>query len=359
MSDPPEPFRYDAEVRPGEKRQVRYEVSETYLGDPVEIPVTIVNGEAGGPTVFLTAGIHGDELNGVKVTQEVADRYDPADLHGTLVCIHVCNVPGYLAQQRYLPIYDRDLNRSFPGDPESTSAKRMAHDIYRNFIAPCDIGIDFHTSTRGRTNMLHVRANTEEPTVGRLAKAFSSNVIIAGEGPSGTLRREATLAGIPTITVEMGAAHRFQRRLIDRALTGVASVLAEFGCHPDSSVHWPGWRTVIDDDNEKTWIRADAGGIVDMKHGRGEFVREGETICAITNPFKEEEDIVTVEAPFTGLIVGVLENPIALPGHPLCHLVRLDRATRDEIEREIETGEFDGYRWLGNRPMGRASTTDE
>lgn len=69
----PEPFRYDGEVHPGEKRHIRYEIGETYLGDPVEVPITISNGEAAGPTVFLTAGVHGDELNGVKVLQEVAN----------------------------------------------------------------------------------------------------------------------------------------------------------------------------------------------------------------------------------------------------------------------------------------------
>ncbi|SFC10978.1 hypothetical protein SAMN05444422_104318 [Halobiforma haloterrestris] len=337
--DDPEPFTYNGgRVDPGESANIRYGISETYLGDPVRIPVTIVNGEQPGPTVFLSAAAHGDELNGIEVVREVAHDWNHADLHGTLVCLPVMNVPGFLAQERYLPIYDRDLNRSFPGREGSTSARRMAHRIFTNFIEPCDLGLDFHTSTRGRTNMLHVRANMDDPTVARVANAFSSNVIIAGEGPSGTLRREATDAGVPTITVEMGEAHRFQRRLIDRALTGVASVLAEFGCHRDSAVHWPGWRTVIDDDDEKTWIRADAGGIVDMKRGRGELVREGEVICSITNPFKEEDDIETVEAPFTGLIVGVLENPVVYPGNPLCHLVGLSQDTLTALERERGEG---------------------
>ncbi|PCR89590.1 succinylglutamate desuccinylase/aspartoacylase family protein [Natrinema ejinorense] len=339
QSDSSEPmaeaFTYNGgRVDPGESANIRYGISETYLGDPVRIPVTVINGEQPGPTVFLSAAAHGDELNGIEVVREVAHDWDHSILHGTLVCLPVMNVPGFLAQERYLPIYDRDLNRSFPGREGSTSARRMAHQIYTNFIEPCDIGLDFHTSTRGRTNMIHVRANMERSNVARLAKAFSSNVIIAGEGPSGTLRREATEDGIPTITIEMGEAHRFQRRLIDQALTGVASVLAEFGLHRDSSVHWPGWRTVIDDDNEKTWLRADAGGIVDMKRGRGALVEEGEVICTITNPFKEEEDIVTVEAPFTGLIVGVLENPVVYPGNPLCHLVGLSPDTLTALERE-------------------------
>ncbi len=341
-SDPPdrsaEPFTYNGgRVDPGESTNIRYGISETYLGDPVKIPVTIVNGQHPGPTVFLSAAAHGDELNGIEVVREVAHDWDHTDLYGTLVCLPVMNVPGFLAQERYLPIYDRDLNRSFPGREGSTSARRMAHRIYTNFIEPCDLGIDFHTSTRGRTNMLHVRANVDDPEVARLAKAFSSNVIIAGEGAAGTLRREASEDGIPTITVEMGEAHRFQRRLIDRALTGVASVLAEFGCHRDSSVHWPGWRTVIDDDNEKTWLRADAGGLVDMKRSRGALVQEGDVICTITNPFKEEDEVVSVEAPFTGLIVGVLENPVVYPGNPLCHLVGLAAETKLALERERTT----------------------
>ncbi|MEF8869626.1 MAG: succinylglutamate desuccinylase/aspartoacylase family protein [Haloarculaceae archaeon] len=329
-------FTYDGgRVDPGETQNIRYGVSETYLGDPVRIPVTIVNGEQPGPTAFLSAAAHGDELNGIEVVREVAHGWDHADLHGTLVCMPVMNVPGFIAQQRYLPIYDRDLNRSFPGDDSSTSAKRIAHRIFRNFVAPCDFGLDFHTSTRGRTNMVHVRAEMDHPDVARLARAFSTNVIIAGEGSEGTLRQEATNAGVPTITIEMGEAHRFQRDLIDRALDGTRSVFAEFGLLPEESVAWPGWRTVIDGWEDKTWLRADAGGLVDMHQAVGSLVQKGEPVCTITNPFKTDTDVV--EAPFTGLLVGTLENPLVYPGNPLCHLVRLDERTRRAVERSQGT----------------------
>ncbi|WP_423750556.1 succinylglutamate desuccinylase/aspartoacylase family protein [Salinirarus marinus] len=325
-------FTYNGgKVSPGETQNIRYGISETYLGDPVRIPVTIINGDRTGPTVFLSAAAHGDELNGIEVVREVAFDWDLSTLAGTLVCLPVLNVPGFLTQQRYLPIYDRDLNRSFPGAPDSTSAKRMAHEIFENFISPCDFGLDFHTSTRGRTNMLHVRADMAHEDCHRLAKAFGTNVIIDSEGSSGTLRGEATSSGTPTITVEMGEAHRFQRSLIDDALAGVRSVFAEYGLEADTPVRWPGWRTVITDDKEKTWIRSDAGGIVDMHHERGALVHEGERICTITNPFKD--DNVPVRAPFTGLVVGVLENPVVYPGNPLCHLVELGEETRRVVER--------------------------
>jgi predicted deacylase len=330
-----EAFTYQGgRVDPGETQHLRYTITETYLGDPVRMPVTVVNGERPGPTAFLSAAAHGDELNGVEVVREVATEWDLADCCGTVVCMPVLNVPGFIAQQRYLPVYDRDLNRSFPGTPDSTSAKRMADAIFRNFVSPCDFGIDFHTSTRGRSNMLHVRANMTDDTAARVANAFASHVVIDKQGPSGTLRRAATEAGIPTITVEMGEAHRFQREFIDPALAGVRSVFAEFGLLDTETVAWPGWRTVVAGSAEKTWIRADAGGLVDMHADRGTLVDEGQTIATIGDPFGGTS--TAVDAPFTGLLVGVAQNPLVYPGNPLCHLVRVDERTQRAIERNSD-----------------------
>lgn len=330
-----EPFTYDGgRVDPGEKEHLRYTVTETYLGDPVRIPVTIINGNEPGPRLFLSAAAHGDELNGIEVVRAVTAKHDLGDIHGTLVCLPVMNVPAFIAQQRYLPIFDRDLNRSFPGQPDSTSAKRIADAIFRNFIEPCDLGIDLHTSTRGRTNLLHVRAGMEDETVSRLANAFASHVIIDKEGPEGSLRREATAAGTPTIVVEMGEAHRFQREFIDEALAGIESVLAEFGLRKTSKVRWPGWRTIVSNSDEKTWIRADAGGLVDIHGSYGELIYEGDRLATITDPFRTDE--TTVLAPFTGLLVGVLENPLVYPGNPLCHLVKVSERTSRAIEQQRE-----------------------
>lgn len=112
----------------------------------------------------------------------------------------------------------------------------------------------------------------------RLARAFGTNLIMAGKGSAGMLRREATDDGIPTITLEMGEAHRFERELIDHALEGVRSVFADYGIYQQETVRWPGWRTVVDDRSEKTWLRADVGGIVEMHSERDELVHEGEPI---------------------------------------------------------------------------------
>ena len=329
-------------VEAGEKRRFRYDAGETYHGDAIEIPVTVVNGDRDGPCMFLSAAVHGDELNGIKIIQEVADRYEPEDLHGALVCLHVLNVPGFLAQQRYIPIYEEDLNRSFPGNARSTLGKRLANTIYEEFISKCNLGLDFHTSTRNRTTMYHVRADMQDPAVERLARAFGTSVILDGEGSDGTLRKVACGDGIPTVTVEMGRAHRFQTAHLDRALHCVASVLAEHEVLPDQPVSWPGWTRVVARDGEKTWLRADTGGLVEMRWGPHPLVENGEPLFTISDHFKN--DVETVRAPSTGLVVGVLENAVAYPGHPLCHFVSVDEETANIIRDDIERGIFDVYR---------------
>ncbi|WP_144927692.1 succinylglutamate desuccinylase/aspartoacylase family protein [Halorubrum salsamenti] len=329
-------------ISPGEKRQFRYSVGTSFHGDPIDIPVTVVNGENDGPAVFLSAAVHGDELNGIKIVQEVAETYGPPDIHGALVCLHVLNVPGFMAQQRYIPIYDEDLNRSFPGNPQGTMAKRLAHTIFEEFVSKCDLGLDFHTSTRNRTTMYHVRADMRDSDVERIARAFGTSVILDGEGSNGTLRKAASKTGVPTVTVEMGRAHRFQSTHLERALHCVASVLAEHEVLPDRPVSWPGWTRVVARDGEKTWLRAATGGLVDMKWGPQPLVEDGEQLFTISDHFKDEVEVV--RAPSTGLVVGVLENAVAYPGHPLCHFVSVDETTADIIRDDIERGEFDVYR---------------
>jgi predicted deacylase len=336
-------------VPPGEKHRFRYNAGETYHGDAIEIPVTVVNGHRPGPRVFLSAAVHGDEMNGVKIVQEVADRYEPEKLRGGLVCLHVLNVPGFQAQQRYVPIYDQDLNRSFPGSPHGTTASRLTHTIYTEFVTACDLGLDFHTSTRNRTTMYHVRADMQDPDVARLARAFGTNVILDGAGANGTLRSVASGDGIPTVAVEMGRAHRFQTTHLEHALHCVASVAAEYELVSEAPVSWPGWTHVVSRDGEKKWIRAETGGLVEMEWGPHPFVETGEPLFSISDHFKEDETVV--RAPSTGIVIGVLENAVAQPGHPLCHFASVDDETADIIRADIERGAFPVYRPGGFQPQ--------
>jgi len=347
-TDEARPFRYDAEVDPGEKRHIEYEVSETYLGRPVEIPVTIINGEHPGPRLYLSAAIHGDEVNGVKVCQEVADRYEPAHLHGTIVVIHVVNVPGYNAQQRYLPIYDQDLNRSFPGTSGGSTASRMAKVIYDRFVSHCDFGLDFHTSTRNRMTVFHARADMTDDATVELVEQSGIPLTISGAGNEKMLRRVATEDGTPIITVEMGEANRFQPLLIDLGMQAVENVLAANEMYPDAEARYPAFSKVLTSEDQKRWIRADYGGLVDMKWGPYPLVEEGETICVIADHFGQESHVV--EAPFDGFLVGILANPRVLPGHPLVHLVEVTEEDKTAVRAAYERIGFarhGTFHWMG------------
>ncbi|MFC7204253.1 succinylglutamate desuccinylase/aspartoacylase family protein [Haloferax namakaokahaiae] len=345
-----EAFRYDAEVRPGEKRHIMYEVGESYLGDPIEIPVTIINGVHAGPKVFVSAAMHGDEVNGVKVVQEVADRYDPQELSGTIVCLHVLNVPGYRAHMRYLPIYDRDLNRAFPGREDGNEGQQIAKVIYDRFISNCDMGVDFHTSTRNKVTIFHTRADMSDPAVAEVANAFLSAVVLDGAGSKGMMRRIASENGIPTITVEMGEAQRYQPVMVDVALDHLHNLFAYFGMIDAEFESEPVWQRIVGS-KEKRWIRSNAGGWVDMNWGPYPIVEEGKSVCTVSDHFKREEHVV--EAPFTGLIIGMAANPITVPGQIIAHVVSIDEAERPIIEKIVDEGGYERigtYHWMGRRP---------
>ncbi len=356
--DSPDNSEEKRRVEAGEKRHFEYEVGENYLGQPVEIPVTIVNGDRSGPRLFLSAAVHGNEINGVKVIQRVADRYEPADLHGTLVCLHVVNVPGYQAEKRYLPIYDRDLNRSFSGLSDGSEASRMAKTIYDQFVAQCDVGLDFHTSTRNKLTLMHARADMNDDSVTRLVDTFGAELVLSSTGTEGSLRREATEDGIPTATIEMGEEDRFQPVLIERATNGVESVMAAYDLLPETEPQSSTFVKVLESDGEKEWLRADTGGLVDMKWGPHPIVSEGETVCVISDHFAQEE--YTVEAPFTGLLIGILANPRVLPGRPLVHLVELSEDERDAAESTFKEIGFRAQRtfhWMGETSDDIVETT--
>ncbi len=344
--------------RAGEKQHFEYAVGENYLGQPIKMPVTIINGERSGPRLLLTAAVHGDEINGVKVLQRMANRYEPTELHGTLVCIHVVNVPGYQAEERYLPIYDRDLNRSFPGLSDGSEASRMAKIIYDQFVSRCDIGLDFHASTRNKLALMHARADMDDDGVERLVNAFGIELVLSGAGNEGALRREATEDGISMATIEMGEANRFQPVLIERAIDGVENVMAEYDLLPETDPDAPEFGKVLQSDGEKEWLRADTGGLVDMKWGPHPIVSEGETICVISDHFAQEEH--AVEAPFMGLLIGILANPRVLPGRPLIHLVEISEDEYDEAEATFEELGFQAQRtfhWMGEMSEVIVDTT--
>lgn len=310
-----------AQVALGETAELRLKVAESYTAEPVTVPVTVVRGGP-GPKLFVTATVHGDELNGVGILRGLLNDADFSGLRGTLIAVPVVNVPGFLNQDRRLPDR-RDLNRSFPGSPRGSLTSRLADTLFREVIRRSDFGIDLHTAGGERTNYPQVRADLSNPGVAELAQAFGCSLMLDGAGPEGSLRRVAVDAGVPTIVYEAGSPRRLEKPFIQMGIAGVLNVLRLLKMMPGEPVA-PPLRFAI---GRTHWVRARAGGILDLKVDLGQPLRRGEAISVNTNPFGRERS--QLKAPHAGIVLGLTQLPLVHPGDAICHIARLE-------PREIE-----------------------
>jgi predicted deacylase len=315
-------------VPPGARREIRLKISESYHGAPVHIPVMVIRGREDGPRLFLTAAIHGDEINGTQVIRRLLFGRDWADLRGTLVCAPVVNIFGFFTHSRYLPDR-RDLNRSFPGSPAGSHAGRIAHRIFNEIVAKCDFGVDFHTAAVRRTNFPHVRADWKSPGVRKLARAFGAGVILDRGGEPTTLRSAASAAGVPTIVYEAGETFKFQRSAVRSGVSGTLNLLARLKMI-DHTPSDPGFELLIRD---TTWVRADRGGILAMRARPGAVVEAGRILAVNTSPFGRERN--NIRAPFAGIVLGTTTWPSLNPGDPVVHLGKVKESELPEIRRLI------------------------
>lgn len=317
----------DTAILPGETHEIRIKLSESHGSIPVYMPVTVIRGVQPGPTVFFTAAVHGDEINGVEIVRTLTQRLSPEQLRGTVVNVPIVNVLGFNNHERCLPD-GRDLNRTFPGSATGSQTSRIAHLIYHEVIRHCQFGIDFHTAAHGRHNMPHIRANVEDEETLRLARAFGARVILHGQGRRGSLRREAARGCVPTIVFEAGEAGRFERSAVTHGVNGACNVLHELRMldwQPVSPIYQVIART-------GEWIRAPRGGILSAAIDLGDLVYKGQDIGVISNPYGRE--LTSVRAPFTGIVVGLTVSPLMNPGSPICHMVKVERAL-EEVEKAL------------------------
>jgi predicted deacylase len=320
-------------INSGETQEILLKISEFYTAQPVNIPVTVVRGVEEGPRVFLTAAIHGDELNGVEIVRTVMTELDPKQIKGTVFCTPVVNRWGFLSHSRYLP-GRRDLNRYFPGNPEGNLAARVAHKIFVEIVQQAEYGIDMHTAAVGRTNLAHIRGDMDNEKVRRMAKAFGTEFIIDQPTAGGTLRSAATRAGVPTIILEAGETFRFQRSMVTKGVQGVKNVLGDLGV-----IEWtprePPFQVIV---KVSEWIRAERGGILDIRVRPGDLIYEGNEIAVVSTPFGRE--VTTLRSPLTGLVIGITTIPLVQPGDAICHIAKLEKTlpTVEKYAKESSAG---------------------
>ncbi len=313
-------------VRPGDWADVQLKISETYTGAPVTLPARVFHTAEPGPSVFLIAAVHGDEINGVGIIREI--YFEPLRiLRGTLICVPVANIFGFESHTRYLPDR-RDLNRSFPGSRRGSLALRLADVIFREIASRCQYGIDLHTAAVRRTNFPHIRADLGDEETARIAFAFGCELVLNGQGPEGSIRKAAGAAGCAVINFESGEAFKFEPGPIRLGVRGVKNVLKELGML-DGDLVKPAYQSSVE---RTTWVRSPTGGILRFHVRPGEVVDNGALIASCDRLYSNDTTAIT--APAGGVIVGMTTLPAVKPGEPVCHLAVPTRPL-DEIRAEI------------------------
>jgi predicted deacylase len=300
-------------IAPGDQRRLPLPVSETFVGEEASTPVIVVAGTLPGPVLCLTAGIHGDELNGIEVVRRSLDRSKPDELKGTLIGIPIVNLAAFRRSTRYMPDR-RDLNRFFPGRPRGSSAARLAHSVFERVIRSCDALVDVHSGSFHRTNLPQVRGDLRRPEVLKLARAFGSEIAIHNEGRFGTLRRAASEAGIPAITYEAGEPMRFQTDEIERGVRGVERMLVQLGMRVAKSDDTPEPALYY----RARWIRVDDGGILASRAKLGDVVKANQVLGTVFDPISNEKS--TIRSSHQGRVIGIALDQLVMPGFAAFHI---------------------------------------
>ncbi len=306
-------------VRPGERCTIDLRITDLSTHTPMAMPIQVICGRKSGPTLFVSAAVHGDEINGVEIIRRVLKLSALKRLRGILIAVPIVNVFGFVSLSRYLPDR-RDLNRSFPGSPRGSLASRLA-DLFLNEVAkPCSHGIDLHTGAVHRSNYPQIRANLDDPEAARMAESFGVPVAINASLRDGSLRQAAAAHGVSVIVYEGGEALRFDEFSIRAGVKGVTRVLRTLGMLPPSKRRTSPLAPLLA--RSSTWVRAPASGILRASGALGQQVQEGVSLGAISDPFGENE--FDIQSPADGIVIGRTNLPVVHEGDALFHIVRVE-----------------------------------
>lgn len=322
------PFEIAGEkIPPGERRTIDLPSPGLYTHTQMRMPVQVVHGKGPGPVVFISAAVHGDEINGVEIIRRLLRTPAIRRLRGTLVAVPIVNVFGFEQRSRYLPDR-RDLNRSMPGSERGSLAGRMSNLFFQEIVRRCDVGIDLHTAAIHRDNLPQLRVDLDDPVLRPLAEAFGTPVLLHSGFLDGSLRYAAAQEHIPVMVYEAGEALRFDEVAIRIGLRGIVQVLRHLGML--SKVKHRVKPAVIL--RSSTWVRANQSGILRTQVPMGAAVSEGDVLGVIADPFGENES--NVEATVNGVVIGRANLPLVMEGEALFHIGRTKKA--DAVSEHLE-----------------------
>lgn len=304
------------EVRLGEGKEVNFDVANLHTSTPVNVPVIIQRAKKPGPTVLFTAGIHGDEVNGVEIVRQLISKGINKPKIGTIICIPVINVFGFINLKREFPD-GRDLNRVFPGSPSGSLAARVAFKLASEILPHVDIVLDFHTGGSGRFNAPQLRYEKGDDRLNQLAKAFGAPFVLYSKNLSKSFRTTCYKLGKPLLLFEGGKSNHIDDVVTNAGVNGSKRVLKYLGMlSVNFKASHPRKNTIYIDDSK--WQRAKYSGMFKPDVAIGSYVEKRQILGNITDPYGKFESVV--KAPNSGYIINVNESPIVYQGDALFHI---------------------------------------
>ncbi len=311
-----------ASIAPGTRETVSLPVPRLYTHAELDIPIHVVHGRRSGPVLFVSAAVHGDEINGVEIIRRLLRLKILGRLRGTLIAVPIVNVFGFINQSRYLPDR-RDLNRSFPGSHRGSLAARMAKLFTEEIVALATHGIDLHTGSNHRINLPQIRASLDDKKTANMARAFGAPVILDSTLRDGSLRQAGFDRKLPMLLYEAGEVLRFNENAIKAGVRGVVAVMRSIGMlrsTKKSRARVP--KSVVA--RSSYWQRAPISGILHGTVRLGTEVEKGQKIANIADPLGD--DILPIRASSGGVVIGRLMLPLVHQGDAILHIARVARS---------------------------------
>ena len=304
----------------GKSKVLNLNIAKLHTGTSLSVPIIVERGKKEGPCVLLTAGIHGDEVNGVEIVRQViANGYNKPE-KGTVICIPVINVFGFLSQKREFPD-GRDLNRLFPGAKRGSLASRFAYHVMNAILPHVDYCMDFHTGGAARFNYSQIRLDAKDKETLELAKVFGTRFVVDAENREKSFRSTLSKKGKKVLLFEGGKSLDLDRRVTQVGIDGTLRVLQHLGLRDFTKELEE--RKFVEEKTPvlvkaSTWIRAKHSGMFRTKIKLGSQVSKGTKVGSISDPYGDfEADVLATN---DGYIIAANHAPIVNQGDALVHI---------------------------------------
>ena len=300
----------------GESKTVDFNIAKLFTSTNIAIPVIIERSLIPGPTILITAAIHGDEINGVEIVRQLIARKINKPKRGSIICIPILNVFGFLNTERAFPD-GRDLNRVFPGNKRGSLASRVAYYLTTQVLPHVDYCMDFHTGGASRFNAPQIRVNPGDENLLKLAKVFNVPFIVYSKNLKKSYRATCNKLGIPIVLFEGGKSLESNTQIVNYGVRGIKRFLYFLDMLDSKfNVTNPIKDSVIIE--KSRWIRAQKSGLFHLNIKCSKWVEKGEILATITDPYGKMT--FNVIATNEGFIINVNQTPIVHQGDAIFHI---------------------------------------